>query len=146
MQYILIKLEDGTHAYQCIVNGFVLGYKSLDGETINVTCGSQVIDAEPPAPAWAVPSVATVAPTPEPEPTLVPHRIITKLAYMNKFHDDELVSLYTAAKSIIQIEIWLEKFKVSENIDLDDPRTIGGIHALEVNGLIGPGRAAEILA
>lgn len=76
----------------------------------------------------------------------VEHRIITKLAYMNRFQDAELAGLYTAAKTVIQVEVWLEKFKMSENIDLDDPRTVGGVQALEAAGLLGPGRAAEILA
>lgn len=73
-------------------------------------------------------------------------RVVTKLAYMNRFQDQELAALYTAAKSVVQIEIWLEKFKMSEFIDLDDPRTIGGVQALEAAGLLGVGRAAAILS
>lgn len=76
----------------------------------------------------------------------VQSRMITKLAYMNRFQDAELAALYTAAKTVVQIEVWLEKFKMSEFIDLDDPRTIGGVQALEAAGLLGAGRAAAILS
>jgi hypothetical protein len=72
-------------------------------------------------------------------------RIITKLEYMNRFTDTELATIYTVAKTNIAIEVWLEKFKLSAEINLDDPRTVGGINALEQFGLIGVGRAAEIL-
>ena len=71
---------------------------------------------------------------------------ITKLEYMNRFTDAELAGIYTAAKAVIQIEIWLEKFKLATEIDLTDSRTIAGVQALEAAGLIGEGRAAEILA
>jgi hypothetical protein len=75
-----------------------------------------------------------------------PMKRLTKLEYMNRFEDNELAAIYTAAKSIIQIEIWLEKFKLATEIDLTDPRTIGGVQALEAAGLIGQGRSLEILA
>ncbi len=73
-------------------------------------------------------------------------RLITKLEYMNKFTDTELATIYTVAKTSIAVEIWLEKFKLASDINLDDPRVVGGLQALEQFGLIGPGRAAEILA
>ena len=75
-----------------------------------------------------------------------PVRVLTKLQYMNRFHDAELAGIYTAAKTVVQVEIWLEKFKLASEINLDDPITIGGLQAMEVAGLIGAGRAAEILA
>lgn len=77
---------------------------------------------------------------------LKPKRLITKLDYMNRFTDTELATIYTVAKTNIAVEIWLEKFKLASEINLDDPRTIGGVQALEQYGLIGAGRAMEILA
>lgn len=77
-----------------------------------------------------------------------PNRIlgpISKLNYMNRFSDKELEGIYTAAKSSIAIELWLEKFKLSEFISLDDPRILQGLQALEAAGLLGPGRSTEIL-
>lgn len=76
----------------------------------------------------------------------VNRRLISKLDYMNRFTDAELVAIYTAAKTNINVEIWLEKFKLSEEINLDDPRTIAGVQSLETLGLISTGRATEILA
>jgi hypothetical protein len=73
-------------------------------------------------------------------------RLISKLDYMNRFTDAELVSIYTAAKTNVNVEIWLEKFKLSAEINLDDPKTISGIQAIETLGLIAAGRATEILA
>ena len=73
-------------------------------------------------------------------------RLISKLDYMNRFTDPELVAIYTAAKTNINVEIWLEKFKLATEINLDDPRTSSGLQALETAGLIAPGRAMEILA
>jgi hypothetical protein len=77
---------------------------------------------------------------------LIPKRVITKLDYMNRFTDTELATIYTVAKTNVAIEVWLEKFKLSAEINLDDPRTIGGVQALEQFGLIGVGRATEILS
>ena len=64
----------------------------------------------------------------------------------NRFTDDELVGIYSAAKSVIQVEIWLEKFKLAQDINLDDPLVAAGLTALEGVGLLAAGRAAEILA
>jgi hypothetical protein len=73
-------------------------------------------------------------------------RTLTKLAYMNRFTDAELGGIYTAAKSNVQIEVWLDKFKLAEEINLDDSSTISGVQALEAAGLLAAGRSAEILA
>ncbi len=71
---------------------------------------------------------------------------LTKLEAMERFTDQELADIYTAAKSSVQVEIWLEKFKAAQEIDLTNASFIAGVSSLEGAGLIGPGRAAEILA
>ena len=73
-------------------------------------------------------------------------RTLTKLGAMNLFTDDELAGIYSAAKVNVGIEVWLEKFKAAQDVNLDDPRFRGGINALESVGLLPPGRAAQILA
>lgn len=73
-------------------------------------------------------------------------RILSKVGYMSRFTDDELAAVYTTAKSVVQIEVWLEKFKAAEFVDLDDQLVIEGLQSLEAVGLIGSGRAAEIVA
>lgn len=71
---------------------------------------------------------------------------ISKLDYMSRFTDAELATIYTMAKQSVHVEIWLEKFKLATDVDLADPRTQGGLLALEAAGLLAAGRAAEILA
>lgn len=81
----------------------------------------------------------------------VVQRRLTKRQYMNLFTDTELAAIYSAAKAVVQIEVWLAKFNAATpdpdgtSIDLDNPETLAGLQALEGAGLIGPGRAAEIL-
>jgi hypothetical protein len=82
----------------------------------------------------------------EPIATAPSVRTLTKLEYMNRFTDAELAAIYTAAKSNVQVEVWLDKFKLAEEINLDDPSTISGVQALEAAGLLSTGRSAEILA
>jgi hypothetical protein len=81
-----------------------------------------------------------------PEPIVPTNNFLSKLEYMNRFTDTELENIYTAAKTVTSVEIWLEKFKLAANIDLLDQRTIAGVNALEAAGLLATGRAAEILA
>jgi len=84
-------------------------------------------------------------------PRMESARRLTKLAYMNRFTDTELATIYSVAKTEISVEVWLAKFNAATPeadgtaIDLDDPRTVGGLQALEAAGLIGTGRAGEIL-
>ena len=69
----------------------------------------------------------------------------TKLEFFDRFTDAEQVAIYDAAKTVTQVQIWLDKFKLVLDIDVTDPRTIAGIQALEAVGLLAAGRAAEIL-
>ncbi|WP_412470544.1 MULTISPECIES: hypothetical protein [unclassified Halobacteriovorax] len=71
---------------------------------------------------------------------------ITRLEFMDRFTDAELAGVFTAAKSSVSVEVFIEKVKAASHIDLTDPRTISGVQALEVAELIAPGRADEILA
>lgn len=70
---------------------------------------------------------------------------ISKIDYMERFTDGELEGIFAAAKISPAVEVWLEKFKLAEFINLADPRTLAGLQALEACGLIGAGRAMEIL-
>lgn len=85
-----------------------------------------------------------------PPAALAPRRL-SKLGYMLRFTDAELVEIYSAAKESVAVEVWLAKFNLATPdpdgtaIGLDDPRTIAGLQALEAAGLIAPGRAAEIV-
>jgi hypothetical protein len=91
--------------------------------------------------------IAAVEVTPSPIP-----RRLSKLDYMQRFTEAEMAGIYSAAKSSISLEVWLAKFNATTpdpdgtSVDLDDPRTIGGLFAMESAGLLAAGRAAEITA
>lgn len=72
--------------------------------------------------------------------------ILSKLEFMNRLTDAEMAGIYTAAKSSVAVEIWLEKFKLATEINLDDPAVMAGLQAMEAAGLIAAGRAAEIMS
>lgn len=89
------------------------------------------------------------------EPVIPPaqtRRRLTKLEFFDRFFDSELVNVYTAAETSAEVRVWLDKLKMATpdsdgtSINLDDPRTVGGVNAMEFGGLIGVGRAAVILA
>ena len=71
--------------------------------------------------------------------------ILTKLEFLNRFTDTEVEGIYAAVKLSVPIEIWMDKFKLAEYINLDDKKTINGVNKLEANGLLAVGRAEEIL-
>lgn len=73
-------------------------------------------------------------------------RSISKLSFFGRFSDAELSLIYTLAKQEVEVEIWLERFKITDgDIYLDDPRTILGVQKLEAAGILAEGRAAEVL-
>jgi hypothetical protein len=78
-----------------------------------------------------------------PEP---PIRILSRYAFRSRFTTDEKQAIYAAAESNVLIKIWLDDLASAENIDLDLPETTSNLNALETAGLIGPGRATEILS
>ena len=139
MNYIKVQFDDGTIAFQEVSRGQVMRYCDDAGATLNLSGGCSVIDPTPEQPAWALADpVLTDQSTPE-------SRVISKLQYMNKFHDDELAGIFGTAKVSLAVEIWLEKFHLAEFINLDDPTLLYGLQALEAAGLIGSGRAVEII-
>ena len=79
-----------------------------------------------------------------PAPAPTPSPILTRLAFMDRFTTAELVAIYTDAKTSVETEIWLDKVKAAEDINLSDPRTREALAMLDAGGLIGEGRADEI--
>ncbi len=78
------------------------------------------------------------------QPIIVPKRL-TKLEFVNRFTSAEFKNILAAAKSSPDIELWMMKFNLATYIDPNDPLTTEGIQGLEAFGLIGSGRANEIL-
>lgn len=71
---------------------------------------------------------------------------ITKLAFLNRLTAEERIGIRAAAAQSPAIHDYLAMLEAAQDVDLTDSRTIGGVQALEAAGLIGEGRAAEILA
>jgi len=89
-------------------------------------------------PYWEIPSTP---PTPEP----ILKSILTPLEFLNRFTDEEAVTIIGLSKTDPAVELWWVKYNKAQDIDLDDPQTIAGVNALESATIIGTGRAAEIL-
>lgn len=81
-------------------------------------------------------------PTPEPIPYI---KEMSKYEFMCRFTNIELQNIYLEAKTNIQIEIWLDMYRMAQVVDKQDPNLIAGLEYLELMGKIGVGRAAEIL-
>ena len=63
---------------------------------------------------------------------------------MNRFTMIELAGIYTLAKTEVMVEIFLEKLRLAENVDISSEDTKAGINALVSLKLLTAG-AAEIL-
>jgi hypothetical protein len=71
---------------------------------------------------------------------------LTKLEYLRRFNQDERIAIRSAAEVSPQLQDYLAMMELAQDIDTDDADTIGAVTMLEQVGLIGAGRAAEILA
>lgn len=71
-------------------------------------------------------------------------RAITKLQFMSLFTDAELAGVYQAARSNVMVEVWLEKLKLAETMNLADARTQAGIDSLVAAGLLEAARGEAI--
>ena len=72
-------------------------------------------------------------------------RRLTHKGFSDRFTDAEMQAILAACQANAALNAWWEKFKLARVINLDDPATQGGVQALEIAGLIGEGRAAEVL-
>jgi hypothetical protein len=72
-------------------------------------------------------------------------RRLTHKGFSDRFTDAEMQAILPACQANAALNAWWEKFKLARDINLDDPATQGGVQALEIAGLIGEGRAAEVL-
>ena len=58
----------------------------------------------------------------------------------------ELKDIYTLAKSSVDMEIWLDRFKAAEYLDTTDPAFTDGLYMLESIGVLAAGRTRQIIA
>ena len=73
-------------------------------------------------------------------------RVLTRRAYLGLFTQEERVAIRVAAGSSPELYDYLAMLELAEEIDLDDPDTVGAVNMLEMVGLIAAGRADEVLA
>jgi len=71
---------------------------------------------------------------------------LTKFQFMSRFTVAERKAITALSKNNQDLEDWLMLFKLTEEMNLNDPQTIVGVQMLEAGGIIGVGRAVEILA
>lgn len=79
---------------------------------------------------------------PVPVPT---SRVLTKLEYLRRFTTEERVTIREASKANPALEDYLAMMELAEEIDTGDADTIAAVTMLEQVGLIGVGRANEVL-
>lgn len=90
---------------------------------------------------WAYDGTNFHAPA-SPDAPVVPW---TKKEFLLKFTPAEYAAISAATKTNALLDYYWQLFMVTENVLKTDPATIAGIQALEANGLLAEGRAAEIL-
>lgn len=73
-------------------------------------------------------------------------RRLTHTQFVGLFTDAELQGILAAAQASPAMGAWWKKFELANGVDLNDRGAQGGLQALEFSGLIGEGRAAEILS
>lgn len=122
----------------------------LDGTLISESISYTLLDEAPPQPGWYTP------PPNPPQPQPSPIRYITKLAFRNRFTDSEKTTIElkaahneSAALNDQQMAAYLRAMLSDQRdatyIDLDRQDTRNGVLQLENYGLIGNGRAIQIL-
>ncbi len=151
MHYILMDYE-GSQIYQETYQGNVQRYVTLDGTDIGAMLpagtSATVVDTNPQQPAWALPDPAYVPPTPA-------QRMCTKNQFIDRLGDVAYVSILAMARQSVQVEAFVKRLEMAtpdadgNSVNLDDPRTQGGVRALEAaliaQGVVVAGWADEVL-
>lgn len=71
---------------------------------------------------------------------------ISKRELLKRITADEYAAIKAAAALNGQIDYFWQMFLLSEEVVLNHPDTVAGFNTLEAVGILGAGRAAEILA
>lgn len=133
-----------------ILDNVVVEIKDIDPSAYSMTvmkyqAGIDITEMNPqPQEGWIFDGSQLVQPAGE----LISKKI-SKLALRNRFTMTEKVTLEAAAAQDntngYTLRAWISDFNVSQYVDLARPDTIAGVQFLEASGLIGPGRANQIL-
>lgn len=70
---------------------------------------------------------------------------ITREDFFGRFTNAEIAAIYAAAGQNADLFAYLKKAEINPSVNRRNADVIGGLQLLELVGLIGPGRATEIL-
>ena len=86
----------------------------------------------------------------------VPKRRLTKLEFIGRMGEQVFISILGMAQQSVEMAAWVELVRMTTpdpdgtSIDLDDPRTLAGLNALEpvliAQGIVSEGWAAGVVA
>lgn len=156
MQAWKIRFTAGREGegYQVMFGGYPVRVTDLDGNTVVGAVEYTTIDTSPTPPAWLEPDPEVEPPPAADPPTEI---LISKVALLRRATLTERVSMEMAqidnpGASIEQrqyaatMRVWMRELESMKAINLVDPEVIAGIRGLESAGLIGSGRADQILS
>ncbi len=69
----------------------------------------------------------------------------TKIEYLRRFTQEERIAIRTAAKTSAVLEDYMQLLELASEVKSDDPDIVAALTMLESVGLIGAGRAQEII-
>jgi hypothetical protein len=79
-------------------------------------------------------------------PSAVLVKMWTPLEFMELFTLEERIALREFSKADALAEDWLDLLKASQEVRLDDPRTLDGLNYMVLKGVLSQARADEVLA
>lgn len=71
---------------------------------------------------------------------------LTREQFLSRLTPEETAAILTAAKTNVALEAFVLRLTTASYINVADPVTEAGVHALEIAGLLAQGRAGQILA
>lgn len=72
-------------------------------------------------------------------------RILTVREFYRLFSDQERITVWSAMKGSVALEDFYRMLTADPDVNLDDPAMVVGLGFLEQAGILGTGRAAEIM-
>jgi hypothetical protein len=125
-------------------------FDTVEGKgTIELTegCGSLAISDlgsfTPALDAWDAAAALAAQPIESVPPA--PVALFSSLDFLELFTQEEQLAVVTATLGSPTVKLWYDKMLAANFIDLNDPRTAGGVTALVLAGLLTPQRATTIL-
>lgn len=124
-------------------------YTAPQRDELTETFGAEVVTAVDPDTKTVHYTREVIAKTPEQIEADRPQRRVTRLAFLNRFTDQEAIAFDLASigatVQAASMRRFMSKVNAATFIDLNRPDTRAGVEALETAGLLAAGRAAEIL-